>query len=99
MGARCGSCCRSAVPTRSYMLTLERTDRRGFSEVFSLPRMGLTGLEGSFRLTALVPGTYRVELLERFLDADPLTRMDGRFNPVSLHREEVTIRRGGEALY
>jgi 5-hydroxyisourate hydrolase-like protein (transthyretin family) len=84
------------IPTRLYMLVLEhRTEADGFVEMFDMPRFGLTGLEGEFRISNLPPGTHEVELIERFLDQDPLG-MIGRedFEPASLYSQEIEIRDG-----
>ncbi|MAB78545.1 MAG: hypothetical protein CMJ89_04240 [Planctomycetes bacterium] len=83
-----------AVPTRPYMVILEYRGAKGFFELFHPPRFGLSDLEGTFRFDRLAPGEYRCELLERFLDGDPLGLMNGDFNPTTLHREEVEIANG-----
>jgi len=83
-----------AVPTRLYMLDLEPRDTDGPRALFHLPRLALTGIGGEFRVANLPPGKYRVELLERFLDQDPLGMVAAQFSPTLLHREEVEIEDG-----
>lgn len=83
-----------AVPTRIYMLTLEKRDTEDILELFQLPRFTLTGPTGEFRLANLLPGRYGVELLERFLDRDPLGMIAAEVEPVTLYRGEVVIADG-----
>lgn len=83
-----------AVPTRLYMLTLEYRGADGFLEVFHMPSFALTDLAGEFRVSNLIPGEYRVALMERFLDKDPLGLMGTDFDPPTLYRETVEIRNG-----
>lgn len=83
-----------AVPTRLYMVALESRGREEAEELFYLPRLGVTGLDGTFRIPMLPAGRYRMELIERFLDQDPMGLAAQEFDPVSLHREEVEIRDG-----
>ncbi|MSR61247.1 MAG: hypothetical protein EXS08_02200 [Planctomycetes bacterium] len=83
-----------AVPTRLYMLTLEYRGADGFLGAFHLPRFSVTDLAGEFRVANLVPGEYRVELSERFLDQDPLGLMNGDFKPPTLSQETVQIKNG-----
>ncbi len=83
-----------AVPTRLYMLTLEYRGAEGFLEAFHLPRFSVTDLAGEFRVGALSPGRYGLELSERFLDKDPLGLMGTGFEPPTLHRQDFEIRNG-----
>lgn len=83
-----------AVPTRLYMLTLEYRGADGFLEAFHMPRFSVTDFAGEFRVAALAPGQYSVELSERFLDQDPLGLMNDEFSAPTLHREELEIRNG-----
>lgn len=84
------------VPTRLYMLSVEYRGANGFAEMFHLPRFGLTDLAGAFRVEDLGAGEYRVNLMERFLDQDPLGFIDTGFEPATLHRETVEITTGQE---
>ncbi|HEX6883316.1 MAG TPA: carboxypeptidase-like regulatory domain-containing protein [Planctomycetota bacterium] len=86
-----------ATPTQLYMLTLERRDTEDFLELFALPRFTVTTPTGDFRLTNLVPGRYGVELLERFLQQDPLGLIAREIEPVTLYRGEVVIEDGKTA--
>lgn len=83
-----------AVPTRLYMLTLEYRGADGFLEMFHVPRFSLTDLAGEFQVSNLLPGEYRVALMERFLDRDPLGLMGEDFDPPTLYQETVEIRNG-----
>ena len=84
-----------AVPTRLYMLILEyRGEEDGFIEALHVPRFAVTDLDGEFRIAALRPGKYQVNLSERFLDRDPLGMIAEEFEPATLHRGEVVIKNG-----
>ncbi len=83
-----------AVPTRLYMIILEHRGDSGFLEMFTPPRIGLSDLEGEFSFTNLAPGKYGFELIERFLDQDPLSFINDDFNPVTLYRQEFEIVNG-----
>ena len=83
-----------AVPTRAYMILLEYREQEDLLTMFYPPRIGLSDHEGSFRVGNLAPGKYRFELIERFLDQDPLGLIKDQFNPVTLHREDIEISNG-----
>ena len=85
-----------AVPQRVYMLAAEfrKQEEDEVLEMFHVPRFTVTDLAGEFRVANLVPGKYRVELSERFLDADPLGLMNDDFSAATLHSEEIEIKNG-----
>ena len=82
------------VPDRLYMLLLEHRGNDGMMEFLELPRFGMTGLDGGFRVESLAAGEVRVELVERFLHQDPVGMMNDEFEPVTVYRDRVVIESG-----
>jgi len=82
-------------PQQIYMVVLERrpdADRNGdISDVFLPPRIGRTGLDGTFRFSNLPSGTYSLELFERWLGGDPLDFALKGIPPVLLYRDKELI--------
>jgi hypothetical protein len=77
------------APQSLYMLMLEnRKGVDGLMQAFLPPRMGRTSLTGEFRFTNLPPGEYRITVLDRFLDKDPLGMMMLQQEPTVVHRED-----------
>lgn len=77
-------------PLKIYMLSLESREERsrGLKEAFLPPRIGRTGIDGSFRFSNLPEGTWRLQVFERFLHQDPLSIMANPVPPVLVHRED-----------
>ena len=76
-------------PQRIYMLTMDRQyDDEGVLEAFTPPRLGRSGIDGSFRFSNLVAGVYRLQVYERWLEGEPLALMMSDPQPVLVHRED-----------
>ncbi|MFT7078233.1 MAG: hypothetical protein ACJA0P_004260, partial [Planctomycetota bacterium] len=68
-------------PSVRYMATLQLDG----SDTGELPRFAITSEDGHFVFRGLIPGSYRLEVVERFLNGDPLRLLagDSRTRPMN----------------
>jgi hypothetical protein len=80
-------------PPRRYMIVLTPSYSQSnlIRRILPMPLMALSSAEGRFRLENLPEGKLRYEVMERFLDGNPLKNIDESFRPEDLARGEVEM--------
>jgi len=86
-----------ADPERLYMISLERRGMDGPAELVFMPRFGLSQPNGEFHFADLAPGSYRLEILERFLDADLIGLTSEGLDPLQVHSDRIELSAGQTA--
>lgn len=83
-----------ADPELLYMIALGRRGLDGPAELVFMPRFGLSRPNGEFRFTNLAPGSYRLEIFERFLDADLIGLTGEGLDPLQVHSDRIELTAG-----
>lgn len=88
-------------PQNVYMLFLVRdSGPDGMDDeigtMFTLPKSAVSNLTGEFRFTGLPPADYKLEVMTRFLDGDPIQMIVKQEEPETVFRTEVEVEVGGE---
>lgn len=79
-------------PQQRYMISLDREGDG--SDGLYLPSFTASAEDGTYRFSAIPPGTYDVELTERFLDRDPLSFIVDPIGPSTLTAQRVRVAAG-----
>ncbi|MEE2940327.1 MAG: carboxypeptidase-like regulatory domain-containing protein [Planctomycetota bacterium] len=83
------------APRMPYMVMIEPEERNEWN--LQLPRMAVTGPDGSYRIGGMAPGKYRLELYERFLNRSPLSFITEQEEPRQVATEVTSTTAGEES--
>ena len=83
------------APRMPYMVMIEPDERNEWN--LQLPRMAVTGPDGSYRIGGVAPGKYRLELYERFLNKSPLSFITEQEEPRQVATEVTSTTAGEES--
>ena len=85
------------VPRGLYMLILRHEDEENPKlQMTSPPRTTLTNLEGAFKYTGVAPGKYKLLLMERYLEGDPIGIIISQEEPVFVDDRSLIVEVGEE---
>lgn len=83
------------APTKSYMIMMEpefdRDGTRSMVNEIETPRIGLSDLEGNFKITQVTPGDWELHVFERFLDRDVLGMIEDEPDPLEVFRHDIVV--------
>ncbi|MEZ6017103.1 MAG: carboxypeptidase regulatory-like domain-containing protein [Planctomycetota bacterium] len=82
------------VPDRAYMVFVTPEGASGMAGAFAVPRLALSALDGTFRLSGLPLGPHDVRVMDRFLQANPLQLIVDQKEPELRYRTDVTLTSG-----
>lgn len=86
-------------PPALYMLVLRNTARgpdAAVTQAFAPPRTSLTNIEGRFSFKGVAPGEYKILIMERYLEGDPIGLIVSQKEPNVLDDRSVTVAVGEE---
>lgn len=83
------------APSGLYMMILRHADEKNPKlQMSSPPRTALTNLEGAFRYTGVAPGSYKLLVMERYLEGDPIGIIISQEEPVFVDDRALTVEVG-----
>lgn len=83
------------APAGLYMLVLRNADERNVkAQSTAPPRTTLSNQEGRFKFTGVAPGEYKMLVMERWLEGDPISLMIEQKEPVMLEDRRFEVEPG-----
>lgn len=82
-------------PAGLYMMVLRNADERNVkTQATAPPRTTLSNQEGRFKFTGVAPGDYKMLVMERWLEGDPISLMIEQKEPVMLEDRKFAVEPG-----